>query len=66
MYVTWPKGFSVNNGDNRYVYLDTAYALNYPFIDNITASLCKVGPAALSSWLKNFSEVYRLNLPYYD
>ena len=46
MDLSWPKGFSINNGVDKDKYLDTSYLLNYPSIDNITASLCKLGPAA--------------------
>ena len=46
MDLGWPKGFSVNNGVNKNVYLHTPYLLNYPSIDNITDSLCKLRPTA--------------------
>ena len=46
MDLSWPKGLSVNNGVDKDKYLDTTYTLNYPSVDNITASLCKLGPAA--------------------
>ena len=46
MDLSWPKGLSINNGVDKDTYLSTSYLLNYPSIDNITASLCKLGPAA--------------------
>ena len=46
MDLSWPKGLSVNNGDDKDKYLNIPYTLNYPSVDNITASLCKLGPAA--------------------
>ena len=46
MDLSWPKGLSINNGVDKDTYLSTHYLLNYPSIDNITASLCKLGPAA--------------------
>ena len=46
MDLIWPKSLSVNNGVDKDKYLNTPYLLNYPSIDNITASLCKLGPAA--------------------
>ena len=45
-YLSWPKGFSVNNSVNKDMYLYTPYLLNYPSIDNITSALYKLGPAA--------------------
>ena len=44
--LSWPKGLSVNHGVDKERYLDTPYILHYPSVDNITASLCKLGPAA--------------------
>ena len=46
MDLSWAKGSSVNNGVDKDKYLDTPYTLNYPSVDNITASFCKLGPAA--------------------
>ena len=46
MDLSWPKGLSLNNGVTKEMYLDTPYTLHYPSIDNITASLSKLGPAA--------------------
>ena len=46
MDLSWPKGLSINNGVDKNTYLSTQYLLNYTSIDNITASLCKLGPAA--------------------
>ena len=46
MDLSWSKGLSVNNGVDKDKYLDTPYTLNYPSVDNITASLCNLGPAA--------------------
>ena len=46
MDLSWPRGLSVNQGVNKDTYLDTPYLLNYPSVDDITASLCRLGPAA--------------------
>ena len=46
MDLSWPKDLSVNYGVDKDKYLHTPYLLNYPSIDNITASLCKLGPEA--------------------
>ena len=46
MDLSWPKGLPVNNGVDQDKYFDTPYLLNYPSIDNITASHSKLGPAA--------------------
>ena len=46
MDLSCPKGLSINNGVDKDTYLSTSYLLNYLSIDNITASLCKLGPAA--------------------
>ena len=46
MDLSWPKGASVNAHIQKDVYLGTQYVLNYPSIDSITDSLCKLGPAA--------------------
>ena len=46
MDLSWPKGLSVNSGVDKEKYLDTPYTLTYPSVDYITASLCKLGPAA--------------------
>ena len=44
--LSWPKGASVNAFVQKYIYLGTQYMLNYPFIDLITSSLSKLGPAS--------------------
>ena len=46
MDLSWPKQLSVNHGVDKDKYLHTLYLLNYPSIDNITATLCKFRPAA--------------------
>ena len=46
MDLSWPRGLSVNQGVNKDKYLNTPYVLNYPSVDDITASLCRLGPAA--------------------
>ena len=46
MDLSWPKGLSVNSGVDKDKYLDTPYTLTYPSVDDITALLCKLGPAA--------------------
>ena len=46
MDLSWPPGQSVNAGVKKDIYLNTAYSLHYPSIDNITEALVKLGPAA--------------------
>ena len=46
MDLSWPKGASVNAHVQKDIYLGTQYTLNYPSIDSITDTLCKLGPAA--------------------
>ena len=38
--------YSVNSDVIKNIYLDTVYSLHYPSIDNITAALVKLDPAA--------------------
>ena len=46
MDLSWLKGYSVNDGVSKEKYLETAYSLHYPSIDNITAALRRLGPGA--------------------
>ena len=45
--LSWPKGFSVNDGVARNTYLQTYFTLRYPSVDLITQALCELGPDAL-------------------
>ena len=45
--LSWPKGFSVNDGVKRDQYLGTYFTLHYPSLDNITVALKHLGPQAL-------------------
>ena len=36
----------MNDGVDKNIYLETAYTLHYPSMDNITTVLVKLGPAA--------------------
>ena len=47
MDLSWPHGLSVNQGVSKYMYLDTEFQLKYPSVDQITASLRNLGPAAM-------------------
>ena len=46
MDLSWPKGASVNDGVSKGIYLGTSYTLHYPSVDNITDTLCCLGPGA--------------------
>ena len=46
MDLSWPKGYPVNDGVSKEKYLVTAYTLHYPSVDNITATLHRLGPGA--------------------
>ena len=46
MDLSWPKGYSVNDGVSKEKYMGTAYSLHYPSVDNITAALRRLGPGA--------------------
>ena len=46
MHLSWPKGLSVNNGVDIDKCLDTPNLFNYSLIENISASLCELDPAA--------------------
>ena len=45
--LSWPLGFSVNHGVTKDMYLGTEFTLKYPSLDQITATLRKLGPAAM-------------------
>ena len=47
MDLSWPHGLSVNHGVSKDMYLDTEFHLKYPSVDQITASLRNLGPAAM-------------------
>ena len=44
MDLSWPLSFSVNHGVAKDMYLGTEFALKYPSVDQITATLRKLGP----------------------
>ena len=46
MDLSWPKGFSVNDGVKRDQYLGSYFILHYP-LDHITDALKHLGPQAL-------------------
>ena len=45
--LSWPCGYSINDGVYKNKYLDSYYYLSYPSIDNIVNKLKKLGPGAL-------------------
>ena len=47
MDLSWPKGFSVNNGFRKDQYLGSYFTLHYPSLDHITDALKHLGPQAL-------------------
>ena len=47
MDLSWPLSFSVNHGVAKDMHLGTEFALKYPSVDQITATLRKLGPAAM-------------------
>ena len=47
MDLSWPLGLSVNQGVTKDIYLGTEFELKYPSVDHITATLRKLGPAAM-------------------
>ena len=44
--LSWPHGFSVNDGIDKKSYLGTDFALTFPSVDNITSELTRLGTAA--------------------
>ena len=47
MDLSWPKGFSVNDGVERDQYLVFYFTLHYPSLNHITDALNNLGPQAL-------------------
>ena len=45
--LSWSQGASVNAGNDRFSYLDSAFALTFPTVDDITAELRCLGRGAL-------------------
>ena len=45
--LSWPQGASINHFTRPNIYLNTAYKLQYPTVDHITAYLRELGPEAL-------------------
>ena len=45
--LSWPQQASINHFTIANQYLNTAYKLQYPTIDNVTAKLRHIGPEAL-------------------
>ena len=45
--LSWPKGFSINDGVARNIYLQMYFTLCYPSVDLITQALCELVPDAL-------------------
>ena len=43
IYLSWPLGQSVNSGVSSDKYLDTEFVLTYPFIDNVTDEVLRLG-----------------------
>ena len=41
--LSWPQGASVNAGIDNFSYLDSAFALTFPTVDDITAELKRLG-----------------------
>ena len=47
IHLSWPVGASINHFTRPNIYLNTAYKLQYPIVDDITAYLRELGPKAL-------------------
>ena len=45
--LSWPLGASVNSGIDKNMYLDAAFMLTFPTVDDITSELKRLGPGAL-------------------
>ena len=46
MDLSFPKGFSINDGVINYTYLGTNFQMHYPSIDSIIRTLNELGPSA--------------------
>ena len=44
--LSWPKGYSVNDGVDKNAYMGTDFHLTFPTIDDLTAELTKLGKGA--------------------
>ena len=45
--LSWPQGASVNAGIDKFSYLNSAFALTFPTVDDITSELKRLGRGAL-------------------
>ena len=41
--LSWPQGVSVNAGIDKFSYLNSAFALTFPTVDDITSELKRLG-----------------------
>ena len=47
MDLSWPQGASVNAGIDKFSYLNSAFALTFPTVDDIMSELKRLGRGAL-------------------